>query len=113
ADVDPAAVNPDELAKLIAARDDIPRAAFTEALAASGDPGFSAERYLAEATVSDTSELEPLVERILAANGAQVEQYRAGKEGLLGFFVGLVMKETGGKANPKVVSELVRAKLQA
>ena len=56
--------------------------------------------------VSDTAELEPMVEAVLAANPGQVEAYRGGKEGLLGFFVGQVMKETGGKANPKVVNEL-------
>ena len=113
AGVDPSAVNAGELAKLIEARRNIPRAAFTEALAASGDPGFSAERYLGEAAVTDTSELEPLIERILAANPDQVETYRGGKEGVLGFFVGQVMKETQGKADAKVVSELVREKLKA
>jgi len=113
AGVDPSAVNAGELAKLIEARRRIPRAAFTEALAASGEPGFSAERYLAEAAVTDTSELEPLVDRILAANPGQVETYRGGKEGVLGFFVGQVMKETQGKADAKVVSELVREKLKA
>jgi len=110
--VDPAAVDSGELAKLIEGRDRIPRAAFAEALEASGEAGFTAERYLAEAAVSDAAELEPLVERVLAANGSHVEQYRAGKEGLLGFFVGQVMKETGGKANPKVVNELLREKLK-
>ena len=44
---------------------------------------------------------------------AQVAAYRGGKEGLLGFFVGQVMKETGGKANPKVVNERLREKLNA
>ena len=42
-----------------------------------------------------------------------MEAYRSGKHGLLGFFVGQVMKETGGTANPRVVSELVREKLEA
>ena len=51
--------------------------------------------------------------RILEANPGQVAAYRGGKEGLLGFFVGQVMKETGGKANARVVSELVREKLAA
>jgi hypothetical protein len=50
---------------------------------------------------------------ILAANPGQVAAYQGGKEGLLGFFVGQVMKETGGKANPKVVSDRLREKLQA
>ena len=111
--VDPDAANAAELGKLIEARDRIPRAAFTEALARSGDPDFAAERYLADALVSDVDELGPLVERVLAANEAQVEQYRAGKEGLLGFFVGQVMRETQGKADARVVNELLRAKLSA
>jgi Asp-tRNA(Asn)/Glu-tRNA(Gln) amidotransferase B subunit len=61
--------------------------------------------------VSDTSELEPLVDRILEENPGQVAAFRGGKEGLLGFFVGQVMKETQGRADPRVVNELVRAKL--
>jgi aspartyl-tRNA(Asn)/glutamyl-tRNA(Gln) amidotransferase subunit B len=109
--VDPAAVDPEELGKLIEARETIPRAAFTEALERSGDAGFAADGYLEDAVVADADELAPLVDRILAANPGQVEQYRGGKEGLLGFFVGQVMKETRGKANPKVVSELVRERL--
>ena len=113
AGVDPDAVDAGELAALIEARDRIPRASFLEALASSAEPGFTAERYLAEAVVTDATQLEPLVERVLAANGAQVEQYRAGKQGLLGFFVGQVMRETQGKANPKLVNELVREKLHA
>ena len=50
---------------------------------------------------------------MLAANPAQVEAYRGGKEGLLGFFVGQVMKELQGKADARAVNELVRAKLQS
>jgi aspartyl-tRNA(Asn)/glutamyl-tRNA(Gln) amidotransferase subunit B len=111
--VDPEAVDADELGKLIEARSRIPRDQFLEALAASGDPGFSAERYLGDGLVGDTAELEPIVERILAANPGQVEAYRGGKEGLLGFFVGQVMKETQGKADPRVVNELLLAKLKA
>jgi aspartyl-tRNA(Asn)/glutamyl-tRNA(Gln) amidotransferase subunit B len=110
-DVAPDAVAPAELAKLVEARDRIPRAAFDEALGRLGEAGFSADPYLAQEAVSDTAELEPIVERIIAANPGQAEAYRNGKEGLLGFFVGQVMKETQGKANPRVVNELVRAKL--
>jgi aspartyl-tRNA(Asn)/glutamyl-tRNA(Gln) amidotransferase subunit B len=109
--VDPGGVDAAELGRLIEARDTIPRDAFLEALGRSGDPGFSADGYLSQAVVADAAELGPLVERILAANPAQVEQYRGGKEGLLGFFVGQVMKETQGKANPKVVNDLVREQL--
>jgi aspartyl-tRNA(Asn)/glutamyl-tRNA(Gln) amidotransferase subunit B len=113
AGVDPGAVDPGELAKLIEGRETIPRGTFAEAITASGDPGFSAEKYLAEAAVSDVSELDPVIDRILAENEAQVAAYRGGKEGLLGFFVGAVMRETQGKANPKVVNERLREKLSA
>jgi aspartyl-tRNA(Asn)/glutamyl-tRNA(Gln) amidotransferase subunit B len=54
-----------------------------------------------------------VIEAILAANPGQVEAYKGGKDGLLGFFVGQVMKETNGKANPKVVNDLLREKLKA
>jgi aspartyl-tRNA(Asn)/glutamyl-tRNA(Gln) amidotransferase subunit B len=111
--VDPGTVKAEELGKVIAARAEIPRATFAEALAVSGSEGFSAERYLAETAIADVGELDPVIDRILSANEQQVEAYRGGKEGLLGFFVGQVMKETGGKANPKVVNERLREKLNA
>jgi aspartyl-tRNA(Asn)/glutamyl-tRNA(Gln) amidotransferase subunit B len=113
AGVDPDAVDAAELAKLIEARESIPRGVLAEAIAASGEPGFSAERYLSEAAVTDVSELDPIIDRILAENESQVALYRGGKEGLLGYFVGAVMRETQGKANPKVVNERVREKLGA
>jgi Asp-tRNA(Asn)/Glu-tRNA(Gln) amidotransferase B subunit len=53
------------------------------------------------------------VDRVLAANAAQADAYRGGKEGLLGFFVGQVMKESGGKADPRVVGARLREKLGA
>jgi aspartyl-tRNA(Asn)/glutamyl-tRNA(Gln) amidotransferase subunit B len=111
--VDPAQVNPAELGKLIAARETIPRATFDEALAASGNSDFSAERYLGEATISDASELDPVIDRVIAANETQVASFKAGKEGVLGYLVGQVMHETQGKANPKVVNERLRKKLSS
>ena len=111
--VDPATVDAAELAKLLEARSRIPRDRFAEALAASGERGFQAERYLGDGLVVDTAALEPLVESVLAANPSEVESYRSGKEGLLGFFVGQVMRETKGNADPRVVNELVREKLKA
>jgi aspartyl-tRNA(Asn)/glutamyl-tRNA(Gln) amidotransferase subunit B len=113
AGVDLAAVDAVELAKLVGARERIPRSAFDEAIGKLGDPGFSAAPYLAQEAVSDTAELGPIVDRVLAANPGQVEAYRNGKQGLLGFFVGQVMKETNGAANPRVVSELLRQRLDA
>ncbi len=111
--VDPASVNAGELAKLIEARERIPRHAFTAALAASGNPDFAAAEYLDDGQISEAGDLEPLVDQVLAANPGQVEAYRSGKEGLLGFFVGQVMKETEGRANPKLVNELLQKKLKA
>ena len=111
--LDSGAVNAEELGKVIERRAEIPRSAFAEALGASASPGFSADRYLAEAAIVDVGELDPVIDRILSENEQQVEAYRGGKEGLLGFFVGQVMKETGGKANPKVVNERLREKLSA
>jgi len=113
AGVDPAAVDGTELAKLIAARATIPRESFARALTESADPEFRAETYLRDTVIADAAELEPLVERVLAANPGQVAAYKGGKDGLLGFFVGQVIKETQGKADPKVVNELLRAKLSA
>ncbi|MBA3844272.1 MAG: Asp-tRNA(Asn)/Glu-tRNA(Gln) amidotransferase subunit GatB [Actinobacteria bacterium] len=109
--ISPESVDAGELAKLVAARSAIPRAAFDEALGKVGEKGFSADPYLAQKAVSDVSELDPVIGRVIAANAAQAEQYRSGKTGLLGFFVGQVMKETGGKADPRVVNERVREKL--
>ena len=111
AGVDPASVDPAELARVVEARDRIPRKAFDEALGRIGEPGFSAEPYLEQETVADTASLEPIIDAIIAANTGQVEAYRNGKTGLLGFFVGQVMKETQGSADPRVVNDLVRARL--
>jgi aspartyl-tRNA(Asn)/glutamyl-tRNA(Gln) amidotransferase subunit B len=107
----PAGANTSELAKVVKAAKQLTREALQKAVAASADPDFAAEAYLGEVSITDTAELDPLIDRVLAANPGQVESYRSGKEGLLGFFVGQVMKETGGKANPKVVNELIREKL--
>ena len=61
--------------------------------------------------MTDTGAIEQIVDEVIAANPAQVEQYKSGKVGLLGFFVGNVMKKTGGTANPAVVNEILRNKL--
>jgi aspartyl-tRNA(Asn)/glutamyl-tRNA(Gln) amidotransferase subunit B len=63
--------------------------------------------------VSDTAEIDALVDQVMAANPDQVANYRAGKEALIGFFVGQVIKASHGKANPKIVNERLRAKLSA
>jgi aspartyl-tRNA(Asn)/glutamyl-tRNA(Gln) amidotransferase subunit B len=59
----------------------------------------------------DTSALEKIIDEIIAANPKQVEQYRAGKKTVVGFFVGQVMKASKGQANPQMVNELLGKKL--
>ncbi|MDH5543291.1 MAG: Asp-tRNA(Asn)/Glu-tRNA(Gln) amidotransferase subunit GatB [Nitrospinota bacterium] len=61
--------------------------------------------------VSDSGAIEKIVDSVIAANPKQLEQYRGGKEQLLGFFVGQVMKESKGKANPGIVNDLLKKKL--
>ncbi len=63
--------------------------------------------------ITDTAELEKIVEEVLAASQKQLEQYRSGKEQLFGFFVGQTMKATRGKANPQIVNELIKKKLSS
>jgi aspartyl-tRNA(Asn)/glutamyl-tRNA(Gln) amidotransferase subunit B len=59
----------------------------------------------------DTSALEKIIDQVIAANPRQVEQYRAGKKTVAGFFVGQVMKASEGQANPQLVNEMVARKL--
>ena len=61
--------------------------------------------------ISDTGELESVVDKLIADNPGQVDAYRGGKTGLIGWFVGQVMKETKGQANPAMVNQLLKAKL--
>jgi aspartyl-tRNA(Asn)/glutamyl-tRNA(Gln) amidotransferase subunit B len=73
-----------------------------------------AEVYVEEGSPqqsSDTSALEKMIDEVLAANPRQLEQYRAGKTTMLGFFVGQVMKASKGQANPQLVNELLAKKL--
>ena len=111
--VDPEAVNGSELGKLIAERERIPRAAFVEALERSGDAGFAADDYLGETAISDAAELDPVIDAVIAENEEQVATFRAGKEGVLGYLVGQVMKATDGKADARVVNERLREKLRS
>lgn len=63
--------------------------------------------------ITDVGQLGEMIDSILEANQNMVEQYRAGKEKLFGFFVGQMMKKTQGKANPKLVNDLLKEKLNA
>ena len=63
--------------------------------------------------VTDSGEIEPIVDRLIAQNAKQVAQYRGGNEKVIGWFVGQVMKATQGKANPQMVNQVLRKKLGA
>jgi len=75
----------------------------------SGAAAIVEERGLRQ--VSDTGALQAIVDEVIAANPGPAEQFRGGKEGVIGFLVGQVMKASGGSANPKVVQELLRERL--
>jgi aspartyl-tRNA(Asn)/glutamyl-tRNA(Gln) amidotransferase subunit B len=62
--------------------------------------------------VSDTGEIEKIIDDVMAANQGQVEEFRGGKEKVFGFFVGQVMRASKGKANPALVNELLLKKLK-
>jgi glutaminyl-tRNA synthetase len=107
---------PAAVAKLIALVDDqvistrTAKEVFAIMLAEGGDPAQIVEGKGLQ-QVADTDQLEPIIEEIIAAHPENVTHYRQGKTNLLGFFVGQVMKATGGKANPQLVHELLRSKL--
>jgi aspartyl-tRNA(Asn)/glutamyl-tRNA(Gln) amidotransferase subunit B len=61
--------------------------------------------------ITDTGAIEKTIEEVMAANPKQLADYRSGKDKLFGFFVGQVMKVTGGKANPAQVNDLLKKKL--
>ena len=60
---------------------------------------------------SDPKELEKLIDKVINDNQDKVKEYKSGKEKLFGFFVGQTMKASGGKANPKLVNEILKKKL--
>ena len=61
--------------------------------------------------ISDEGAIQQIVDRVLEANPGQVAEYRGGKQKVFGFFMGQVMKETQGKANPKMVNDLLKKAL--
>ena len=79
---------------------------------ASGKPAAVVIEEKGFEQISDMSEIEKIVDDMIAANEANVAAYRSGNEKLFGFFVGQVMKASQGKANPKVVNDILRAKLR-
>ena len=81
---------------------------------AMAESGKSAQAIVAEqglVQVSDSVAIDPIVDAVIGAHPAEVQRYRGGQKKLMGFFVGQVMQQTRGKANPKVVNEILRKKL--
>ena len=109
-------IAPERLAALVAMVDagKISNSAAKEVFAAvapaGGDPVAAVER-LGLAQVSDSSQIERWIDEVIEQNPAQVAQYRAGKVQIVGFLVGQVMKRSGGRAEPKVVQQLMRQAL--
>ncbi len=71
------------------------------------------ELFKGEEPICDASILEPIIDEVIAANPKEVEKYRSGKTNVKGFFVGQVLKKTGGRADPKLTNELIDKKLNS
>jgi aspartyl-tRNA(Asn)/glutamyl-tRNA(Gln) amidotransferase subunit B len=102
--------NAGALARIVQAN--VTREALDEAFARAAEGPIDAEEYLSQTALGDEDELAPVIEKVIAAHPEQVETYRNGKEGVLGFLVGQVMRETQGKADPKVVNRLLVERLR-
>ena len=85
---------------------------FAELMTNGGNPQTIVEQRGLQ-QVSNADELRPMIANVIAANADKATQYRGGKTGLLGFFVGQAMRQIGGKANPQVVQALVQEMLAA
>ncbi len=115
--IDQSPVSPEQLADLLKLIDSgtisgkIAKTVFEE-MVSSGKPPEAIVREKGLVQISDSDALSEIVDRILAGNPKEVEAYKGGKTKLLGFFVGQVMKETRGKANPKMVNEILEKALE-
>jgi aspartyl-tRNA(Asn)/glutamyl-tRNA(Gln) amidotransferase subunit B len=83
-----------------------------EALWETGDTADAIIEQQGLKQITDTGAIEAIIDKIIADNPEQVEQYRSGKDKLFGFFVGQAMKATQGKANPQQLNDLLKSKLQ-
>ena len=102
--------NASALARIVQAN--VTREALDEAFAAAADGPIEPDDYLSRTALGDEDALAPVIDAVIAAHPEQAETYRGGKEGVLGFFVGQVMRETQGKADPKVVNRLLAERLR-
>ena len=116
ADITACKIKAADLGALIALIDDgtisgkMAKEVFAEMFASGQAPG---EIVKAQGLVqlTDTSAIESIVDQVIASNPKELASYRAGKVQLMGFFVGQVLKTSGGKANPKTVNEILKQKL--
>lgn len=111
-------VTPQNLGKLISLinkntiSSKIAKDIFPEMIQSGKDPeSIVKEKNLVQ--ISDSSELESMIDKILDANPKDVQDYLGGKEKAIGFFVGQIMKESKGKANPQIVNQLLKSKLES
>ncbi len=110
-------VRPEDLGKLMrmvessAISGKIAKGVFADMLQGGGDPEVIV-RQKGLSQMSDEGELAAMVQEIVAANPEQAQQFREGKDKVLGFFVGQLMKKTRGKANPQLANELLRKALK-
>ena len=115
-EIDQCPVTPEDLAHLLKLIDDgiisgkIAKIVFEEMYATGKTPELIVEEKGLK-QVTDEGEIAEVIDTVLAAHPSQVKDYRMGKEKLLGFFVGQVMKQTRGKANPELVNNILREKL--
>ena len=115
--IDQAPISAADLAQLLKLVDDgtisgkIAKTVFEE-MARSGKSARQIVKEKGLIQISDSSAIEEIVSSVVDANPAEVQAYRNGKTKLLGFFVGQVMRATHGKANPKLVNEILRNKLK-
>ncbi|HET7354931.1 MAG TPA: Asp-tRNA(Asn)/Glu-tRNA(Gln) amidotransferase subunit GatB [Gaiellaceae bacterium] len=103
-------INANALAQIVQAN--VTREALDEAFEAARTGAIKPEDYLSRVAVADEDTLTPIIDAVIAAHPEQVATFRGGKEGVLGFLVGQVMRETQGKADPKVVNRLLQEKLR-
>ena len=110
-------ITPQSFAALVALREGdaisqpVAKEVFSEMVTVGGDPVEIVKAKGLDKMV-DIETLKALIDRTLRDNPTKVDEYRAGKKGLLGFFMGQIMKETGGKADPQAVQTLIRQSLE-
>jgi len=117
-EIDETKLTPENLAELISLiekgtiSNNIGKQILVEEMIVNGEKASAIVEKKGLSQISDEGAIKEIVEKVVNAHPAEIESYRNGKTNLLGFFVGQVMKETKGRANPKTVNELVRKILE-